>query len=209
MTTAARLLLALTLPLLLPACLSSTPPSNYYMLSATVATEPRGVEPSIGVGPITIPEYLNRQSMVYSREGNRLHIDPYERWAEPLQNGIARVVSLNLAALLGTQSIQIFPWSASRAPDYGLALNLLELDADTERAALVVEWKLRRPNGQPVARQISHLSQPLDGTVSGERIAHAYSALLQQLAERVAREIRADQDHTASGRSMASEPPST
>ena len=86
----------LLLPLLLSACLS-TPPSHYYLLSAHDGDQPTGVNPSVGIGPISLPEYLNRNSMVYRREDNQLQIAGYERWAEPLTDGILRVIGLNLA----------------------------------------------------------------------------------------------------------------
>ena len=100
--------LIIILPLLLGAC-GTTPASKYYLLSAETSRVPQGSTPSLGVGPIEIPEYLNRNALVYGREGNRLHVANFERWAEPLDSSIGRVVSLNLAALLDTQNVQRFP----------------------------------------------------------------------------------------------------
>ena len=66
--------------IVLAAC-GSTPPSDYYVLSAAATETPSGDSPSLGVGPVSIPEYLNRNSMVFNRDGNKLEIASFARWA--------------------------------------------------------------------------------------------------------------------------------
>ena len=60
---------------------------------------------------MTIPEYLNRENMVFNSEENALFIADSDRWAEPLQKGIQRVLAMNLASLLDTQNIRLHPWA--------------------------------------------------------------------------------------------------
>ena len=91
---------------------SGSPPSNHYVLSAKAATPPSAKTPSLGIGPITVPEYLNRSGLVYSRQGNKLQVSGTERWAEPLEDGITRVISMNLAALVDTHNVRFFPGTA-------------------------------------------------------------------------------------------------
>jgi uncharacterized protein len=187
-----RILPLLTLPLLLSACLSSSPPSNYYLLSAMAQGQTDGGTPSLGIGPVTIPEYLNRNSMVYSHNGNQLRIDSYERWAEPLTDGIERTISLNLARLLNTQSIQAFPWPKSLQPNYGIKLNVLAMDASEEQATLVAEWSINEPGSGTVSeRRISRLQKALPGNAfQPELIAPVYSELLLELSELIAAQVR-------------------
>ena len=182
----------IALALMLTAC-GSTPTSNYYLLTAREAPGPTGVSPSIGIGPVRIPEYLNRTNLVYQRDGNRLEIADYERWAEPLDEGIVRVLGLNLAGLLDTQDIRPFPWHPDRAPGYGVRMRLLSLDADDHSARLEAEWLLYRPaTGEPVARRLARLdySSPAGKLAPGELPA-AYSELLYRLSEEIAAAIRA------------------
>lgn len=101
--------------MLLAAC-GSSPQHNFYLLSAESRGGATGQSPSLGIGPIEIPEYLNRSSLVFSRGSNQLHIASFERWAEPLDDGIQRVLGLNLAAQLGTQNIRPYPWQRLSAP---------------------------------------------------------------------------------------------
>jgi len=77
-TTFKSFIIALALPLILAGC-GTTPASKYYLLSAEASGFPQGSTPSLGVGPIEIPEYLNRNALVYGREGNRLHVANFER----------------------------------------------------------------------------------------------------------------------------------
>jgi uncharacterized lipoprotein YmbA len=175
---------------LLTGCLSGTPPSNHYLLTALAREVPEGSSPTIGVGPITIPEYLNRSGFVYLRQGNRVEVASFERWAEPLQKGIERVMTLNLSSLLDTQSVQAFPWPRSQAPDYAVKVNVLSLDANEARASLVAEWTLTEPGtGTTLQRRISRLEQPLGGAFSSALIAPAYSELIYQLSAEIATAI--------------------
>jgi uncharacterized lipoprotein YmbA len=187
------LIVALSLPLILLGC-GSTPASNYYLLSAQAQQTPSGTSPSVGVGPIEIPEYLNRHAMVYNRDGNQLHIASFERWAEPLDSSILRVVRMNLASILNTQDVQAFPWKKSDRPEYGVAVTILNLDANDEGAKLVVEWHLSRPQSkETLMRRIDKLQLDLPaGEVNATEVAAAYSELLYQLSSKIAAEITAD-----------------
>ena len=91
----------LSLGLLLAGC-GSSPANNFYVLSAHPFPAPSGATPALGVGPITIPEYLGRQNMVYNRVENTLQVASLDMWAEPLGDGVQRVLILNLTGLLNT-----------------------------------------------------------------------------------------------------------
>lgn len=183
-------LMAAAALLLLTAC-SSTPKSEFYVLTALASGESSNATPSVGVGPIEIPQYLNRNSLVYHRAGNRVEIASFERWAEPLTDGLSRVISLNLSSLLNSQSIMIFPWPQKYPPDYGVAVNVLQLDADGVQASLVAEWSTRRTKGELITRRLSRLQEPLNGSDSAASITAAYSQLLLVLSEEIAASITA------------------
>ena len=188
-----KLIIALSVPLILLGC-GSAPASKNYLLSAQAQQIPSGTSPAVGVGPIEIPEYLNRDALVYNRGGNRLHIARLERWAEPLDSSISRVLRLNLASILNTQDVQAFPWSKSNRPEYGVGVTILNFDANNDSAKLVVEWHLRRPQSeQTMMRRIDTLQYDLPaGEVSATEVAAAYSELLYQLSSKIAAEIAAD-----------------
>lgn len=184
---------ALLLLGLLAGC-GSSPPINYYVLSAHKGTAPAGKTPSLGVGPIAIPEYLNRDNLVTNRQGNTLVVAASDRWAEPLADGVQRVLAVNLAGLLNTQSIRLYPWHQQQALDYGIRVNLLSLDAGAGEATLAAEWVVYRPeNKEVVVRRLSRLREPLvNGATESEQIAATYSALLFKLSELITVAIASD-----------------
>ncbi len=84
---------------LLGACQSS-PRKNFYLLTAEPVAAPSSttIDTLIGVGPIEVAEYLNRLHMVYEVKDGSLVVADNAHWAEPLNEGIARVIGLNLTA---------------------------------------------------------------------------------------------------------------
>ncbi|MDG2046683.1 MAG: PqiC family protein [Halioglobus sp.] len=187
------LLWPMVIGLMLTGC-GSSPPNNYYVLSAEEFPATNGDTPAVGVGPIVVPEYLIRQNLVYNRDENTLRVAGLDMWGEPLEDGIQRVLALNLSGLLRTQNVRFFPWNPNRAPDYGVKVNLLQLDANEDNASLKAEWLVYRPtNHESVKRRISQLRLPLSsGDSQPEKIAEAYSKLLFQLSDIIATDIQTD-----------------
>lgn len=183
----------LALIMLLAGC-STSPPNNYYLLSAHTFPAPGGVTPAVGVGPIRIPEYLSRQNLVYTRVDNRLQVASLDLWAEPLGDGIQRVLVINLTGLLNSQSVSFFPWHPERAPEFGVEVNVLQLEATEQQALLTAEWLVYRPpNAGSINRRIARLQLPLPpGPAQPEQVAAAYSTLLFQLSETIAAAIQSD-----------------
>ncbi len=191
-----RTLTGIVLLALLAAC-GSTPKSNHYILRAREVPPAAEGGIAIGVGPVSVPEYLQRSALARSAGGNRVDLEAQERWAEPLESGIARVLALNLAGLLQTQDVRAYPWHPARQPDYALRLRVLELDASADTATLVAEWAVVRPaEDDAVRRSIAHLSAPL-ATGDAEAVAAAYSDLFYQLSEQAAAAIREAQSHSS------------
>jgi uncharacterized lipoprotein YmbA len=188
-----RRLLALIFVLVLASC-GTTPANNYYLLSARAGDGPGGQTPSLGIGPIEIPEYLNRNGLVYNRDGNQLQIANYERWAEPLASGITRVIGLNLARTLDTENVQSFPWYKSDTPDYGVQVTVITLDANDSQATLIAEWVVQKPGSKTVlSRRIAYLNHTMPtGDVAPAQIAPAYSELFEQLSDIIATKISED-----------------
>src|SRR5262249_1918452 len=100
--------------LALAGCMSVADPTKYYVLSPTSA---RAIAPtgdassiSVGVGPVLIPGYLDRVQIVTRDANAEVAAAMYDRWAEPLESGIAQVLADNLGAHVGSERIAVFPW---------------------------------------------------------------------------------------------------
>jgi hypothetical protein len=182
---------SLTVTLLLLAGCGSTPRSNYYMLSADASGQPGSAGPAIGVGPVLVPEYLKGREMVLNRSEHKLELADYDRWAEPLDAGVTRVVAVNLAVLLDTQNVQSFPWRRDAIPDYAVRIAVVQLAVQGSEARLVAEYTVADPRqGEPVSQHIRNFTTSTNAA-DPERVAAAYSQLLLELSEDIARSIRA------------------
>jgi uncharacterized protein len=85
----------------------SAPSSRFYTLSAGAAPAATPSSLSVAVGPVSIPAVVDRPQIVVTTGPNQVRLEEFNRWASPLQNGIARVVAENLVAMLGTPRINL------------------------------------------------------------------------------------------------------
>jgi uncharacterized lipoprotein YmbA len=170
---------------MLAAC-GSTPQSDFYMLTADARGEPTGGGPALGVGPISIPDYLKTPKIVMNRNDHLLKLAEYDRWAEPLDSGVSRVVAVNLAVLMETTEVQTFPWRRDAIPEYAVRIVVIQFAAQGKEAMLVAEWSITKPRlGESGGGGISQLTTGLAGG-EPEHVASAYSQLLLELSQIIA-----------------------
>ena len=69
-------------------------PTRLYTLTALAregSPQPAGGQGlAIGVGPVELPEYVNRPQIVTGDSGNELRRAEFEQWAEPLETNFTR-----------------------------------------------------------------------------------------------------------------------
>ena len=72
---------------------ATSPESKFYTLSAVPVVEqsPSAVQVMIAIDPVTVPELVDRSQIVTRLDANRVSIDEFARWAEPLKSQIPRV----------------------------------------------------------------------------------------------------------------------
>ena len=90
----------------------STAPSHFYTLDSTAAPgNAPATRIAVVVGPVTVPETVDRPQFVVQVAPNRVDVDEFNRWAAPLDDGIARAVAGDLAAQLGTPDVATGPFA--------------------------------------------------------------------------------------------------
>ncbi|MHC4712865.1 MAG: PqiC family protein [Planctomycetota bacterium] len=188
---AASPLLAL-LALLLAGC-GSTAPSRFYVLEPMVEngdapSAQLATESSVGIGPVTLPEYLDRPQMVTRAGGNRLELAEFDRWAEPLTTDFTRVLADNISTLLSTERIVLFPWPASVNVDYKVRVDVKRFEADAAgTVTLDARWTVSAGKGTETIHR-SRLKQPVGEDGYGA-VAAAQSKALAELSLEIARAI--------------------
>jgi uncharacterized lipoprotein YmbA len=138
---------------------SGTPPVRSYVLTSVGVGWPAPPDPgkigSIGLGPVTIPRFLDRPQIVTATAGNEVVFAELDRWAEPLADGIARVLAENLAIFLPGVRVERHPWPAYVAPQLEIRVDVLRFEGGNEgEAAIEVRWSLRHGK-QEVASKVS------------------------------------------------------
>lgn len=181
-------LLALPLLPLLPAC-SSSPPLRYHQLAldlplpAGSAVATRGPVWEL-VRDLGVPESLQRDSLLLAGDSaGSLQALPNERWAEPLQQALPRLLMHDLQRLRGAERLWWAPAPADVPVDERLRVQLLALDADPARGQLRLQalalWQPARPASASRSRQRRFdLQVPLAGRSASALVAAHREAVL-------------------------------
>lgn len=169
---------------LLAAC-GSSPKVQYFQLRAEL---PPGLEAGAlvapasptgiwALGPVQIPEYLDRDAIVRPSGLATLNVQPTERWAEPLRDAIPRLLQQDLARLLGSARIWRQPLPPGLTVERQLRVDIQRLDAETGAHTSVVlqaRWILIDPSGRtpPQVLERRFTAPALDGSTDALVAAH-------------------------------------
>jgi uncharacterized lipoprotein YmbA len=146
--------------LLLTACAS--PPIEFYMLDATGEADKPGFDSRlpqgliIGVGPVHLPEYLNRPQLVIETAENQYRLDERHRWAERLDENVARSLFQQLSAgLVGVQMLR-YPWSYRQIIDYQISVDILAFHQAADGFShLQAQWRIRQQEQNVLVRSFN------------------------------------------------------
>ncbi len=170
----------------------SSKPTKFYVLTSlaevdNIPNSLSGDTLSIGIGPIKLPDYVNRPQIVTKNGGNELVIDEFHRWAESLNNNVSRVLSDNFATLLGTEKINTYPWNRFVPIDYQVAIDVTRFDSVIgEEATIEARWSLLTDRGRKeIMRKRSKISK-IPAADNYDAIVVAESEALAELSQEIA-----------------------
>ncbi|MBQ3059587.1 MAG: membrane integrity-associated transporter subunit PqiC [Desulfovibrio sp.] len=187
----------LFLSALLLACGRSTPTTYYLLESSLTPVESIGLpSKSLRVAQISVPAYLDRSGIVSRVTGeNRLIIAEFHAWAEPLGQGVRRVLQEALAPPLLLQGFNVLAGNDDDSGDFVLLVDIQRLDGTVKSmAVLEAHWTLQRENGKLLGRGIHVAREPLPGTDADQNqdyniLVGAQSRLLQGMAVALAQKL--------------------
>jgi hypothetical protein len=121
----------------------STSKASFYLLENLPATEKMADAEAlaIGVGPVSIPEYLDRPQLVRRGAGQVVELDEFERWAEPLEASLQRILIANLSTLLGTERVMSHPLRGSAPIAYRVAVEIDRLHPYSRSLEKLLRWE--------------------------------------------------------------------
>ena len=111
----------------------STQDTRFYVLTSLPATErpsdaSSGLKPAIGLRPVGMPEQLDRPQIVTRVGENMLHLAEFDQWAAPLRENFTRVLAENIAILVPTDRVVVFPWPTASPIDYEVAVEVARFE---------------------------------------------------------------------------------
>lgn len=185
----------LSIALAAAACATSKPSHFYTLDSVAVASGAPPVRLAVMVGPVTIPETVDRPQMVVQVAPNRVDVDEFNRWAAPLSDNIARAVAGDLAVLLGTPDVAVMPL-ADFDPAYRVAIDVQRFKSIRGQATeIVAVWTVRDAAGGKSIRGRTVARETVEGKGFGE-LAAAGSQALAKISADIANAIRQQMHQT-------------
>jgi len=144
----------------------------------------------IGVGPVTIPTYLDRPQFVTRVDATELQVNEFARWAAPLADLIAETVGANIETYLAVGDLVLHPWSRATPPHYGVRITLQRFEATTaDSVVLAGRWDIVDGTGAIVAgpESVRYGGRAAPGPTGG---ALGLSELLARMSADVAGALR-------------------
>lgn len=183
--------------ILLNGCAGSSKPSEFYLLSSlsasqdSVPTASKNGSPSVLIGPVTLPAYLDRSQIVTLSGNHKLVLDEFTRWAEPLQDNFYRVLAENLSLLLNTPKVYAFDRRGSTPADFQIVIDVTRFDTTAgENAYLTVFWTVIGKDDSAHLMQrksVFHMAVPSTGATG---VVEAQNRTLTEFSREIATAIQ-------------------
>lgn len=175
-------------------CGGKTVNINYYSLEASTPQIARQSEQplpvAVGVGPVRLPQLLNRPHLVTRSATYQVEHAEFERWSGDLQEEITQVLAGNLSRQLGTEKIIIYPWTKSFSPDWQIRVDIQRLDGELGKAAyLEARWTLTDDKDELVLTGFSRFQETIE-EAGYEALVAAQSRLLETFSREISEKIR-------------------
>lgn len=187
-----RPLIALGLLVVILAACASSPSSKFYQLNPLQdsASITRAASPErnliIAIGPVHIPDYLDRPQIVTRFNKNELKFSEFERWAGSLESDVTRVLVEDISSLLPTDRFSVVRWTPyleSQLPASYRVEVLVERFEGTlgDSVLLKAQWRIFAHNRHLLLKRESLIREQINGS-SYEALVASMSNTLEKLS---------------------------
>jgi uncharacterized protein len=185
-------------------------PSRFYLLSAMPNPEtaslgaPGEKGPTIGVSPVTLPDYLNRPQIATHTSPYELRLAEFDRWAEALDVNFSRVLAENLSLLMPTARVVMSPWSRAIPIDYQVTVDVTHfLSQVGGESLLIADWTLFKGEGQDALMSGKSRFSAAPGGQDYAAIVAAMSQTVASLSREIATAIKGVESRVSARQSLA------
>ena len=183
--------LLLALVICLSACAGKSASSKFYVLSPLPQSKLSGADgTTIGVFPVSMPDYLDRPQIVTRVSDNEIKLDEFSRWAEPLKESFYTALVDNLSTLLNHEKIIKTSHNLGTPTTLQVGVEVLQFDgALGGDVVLSVKWGLFGERGKNVLiAKRSSFKEPT-GAATYEALVAAQSRAVAALSREIAEAI--------------------
>ncbi len=166
-----------------------SPKTHFYTLTAT--GEPGGGSsgPSLVIGPVELPRYLEKNQIVTRKGDHQVEVYEFHRWGGSLDSDFLRVMGESLGRILETDQVVLYP-TRSRDADYQVAFYVDQFEAvDGKEVVLRLRWVVFDGDGSVLVSERFQTRIPITKKGVTAMVA-AHSAAMAQLSQRVAETVR-------------------
>jgi uncharacterized lipoprotein YmbA len=188
-------LVALILIAMLAGC-GSSPSARLYLLAADSSVpvpSATGEGPTVLVGPVELPVYLDRPQIVTRTTPTEIELAEFDRWAEPLKINLPSVLRDNLAILLNAPATRTLHIKQPGRYDYQVSVTVSHLEAGADgTAVLTAQWQIQGSDGEVlVPMRQSHVQEAVDPEGGISSLVVAESAAVAKLSREIAEAVMA------------------
>jgi uncharacterized lipoprotein YmbA len=179
---------------------ASSPSSKFYQLNplqnSTSITPDASPEQNliIAIGPVRIPDYLDRPQIVTRAGSNELKLSEFHRWAGSLESDVARVLVEDISGLLHADRFSVVRWTPypeSQAPASCRVEVLVDRFEGTlgDSVLLKAQWRVFANNRNLLLTRETLIREQVNGS-SYDALVAAMSSALERLSRDIAGGIR-------------------
>ncbi len=159
------------------------PVQNTTSVTDDVSPDQRQV---IAIGPVRIPDYLDRPQIVTRSGTNELKLSEFDRWAGSLESDVNRVLVEDISSLLPADHFSVVRWtpySENQVPgSYRVEVLVDRFEGKLGDSALLkAEWGVFAKDRSLLLKKESRISEQINGS-SYDALVAAMSSALEKLS---------------------------
>jgi len=144
----------------------------------------------IAIGPVRIPDYLDRPQIVTRAGKNELKLSEFDRWAGSLENDVTRVLVEDISSLLPTDRFSVVRWipylESQVAASYRVEVIVNGFEGSLGDSVLLkAQWRVFTDNRRLLLERESLIREQINGN-SYEALVASMSSALEKLSRDIA-----------------------
>jgi uncharacterized protein len=169
-----------------------SPDTTLYTLTALAPKSAHSamVPLSVSVGPISLPDLVDRPEMVIRVSANKVKLLETHLWAEPLRSEIPHLMAENLTRLLRPARVFVYGQTAVPPAQYRVMMDIQRFEFRPEAGVDIgAYWSIQRTSDKSILKT-AHSQVHQAVTKAGyDAVVAAYSSALETVCADIARSL--------------------